>query len=202
MAKILDKIDNWLIATITKLTVHWIKKNKYTKHHVDFFITMTGWECAYWVAQYTFTLFFKGTHSIGTSVIWGLVTAVIIGMEYMKIRMLQDIKQAYDELWERRKNPIIYAAVKDLTDHYINAEHHRKQRHVMLIIFIIATIFLGIFQPLIVPVYLMFILNSYRDCIFDFDPPEKKEKREKDSVTDLVMNSWKQLIGALAPSNV
>ncbi len=195
----MDKLDNWFIEVITKITVRWIKKHKYTKHKYDFFIVVTGWEMAYWVAQIGFT-FIRGSHSVSRSALWAGVMAFIILMEYLKLHQLQSIKQFYDELWERRKNPLVYKAVKDLVEHNKNETHHRKPRQFMIKMLLGTAILLGILNPLITPVYLFFVFSLYHECIFDFDPPDKKEKKVKDSVTDLVMNSWRNLIGALAPA--
>jgi len=200
-SKLMDRIDNWLIKFTTKITVQWIKRNKYKKHKFDFFLTVTAWECAYWVAQFMFT-YVRGPHTVWVTVAFVFIVSTIAIMEYLKIRMLQDIKVAYDELWERRKSPAIYQAIKELTEHYCKENHHRKPRQISIIFLGTFVILLSIFAPLVAPVYLFFIFSLYQDCIFDFDPPEKKEKKEKSTVTDLVMNSWKNLIGNLAPAKV
>jgi len=166
----------------------------------DFFIQALTWEIAFWVFALGYP-FIRGSRSWFLIIAMVLVTALIVGVEILKMQSMLHVKEAYDQLWERRKNPIVYQAVKEVTDHFANEPHHRRPRQFALKINLFAGLLFIVINPVLTPIYLLNIFNAYHEAIFDFDEPEKKEKKQEDWLTELQSTRWQNLIGALNPGH-
>ncbi len=196
----MESIDKWVFGLVTKLTLRWIKKNKYRKHKYNFFTAVTMWEMSYWIAGILFLNIshLASHHDWGYVVIFSFLIIFVATAESFKIKNIKDMANWYDTLWENRKNPQVYDAVKQNCE--LHFELGKKVRYWQLGFTILALIFLSIFDPWMFPLFLFFTFNIYHGEVFDMDEPPKKEKKVKSSVTDLVMGSWKNLIRTLQPS--
>jgi hypothetical protein len=189
------KLDNWLFGFATKVTLWYVRKHKYKLHKYDFFIVVTGWECAWWVSQ----IIWQFTHDkeIGFGVF--MFVAVLL-LEVMKIFSLKLIKQSYDILWELRKDPMVYKVLKEVCEEKFKKGY--KQRKVIVIMDIFFLIALSFLLPLLAPVYLFILFSAYETYIFDMEEPPRKEKEVKDSITDIAMKAFKDLTAPLKPQEV
>ncbi len=195
----MKKIDDYILEVITRYVLKWIKKNKFIYHKYDLFIKVITWETAWWV----FSVMYQAYNAIVkglwiSSTLMAILMCIIIAFEFTKLRQLKSMKEEYDWMWERRKNPNIYKIVKEMCETLF--EESRKMRQFSLKINIVFAILMLIFNPILTPIYLFLIISSYVNYIFDFEEPPKKDKKVKDSITDIAMRAWKQLTVGLNPT--
>lgn len=193
----LDKIDKAILKLLTKIVIRWEKRHKQKLHKIDFFIMLTGWETVIWMCSIIIPQIYK--HSVFSIVVSSVLATGIGIMEAFKFMDLKDQKVKYDQIWELRKHPEMYKAVKEWCDHNVNEDHHRRPRLTMLKFFAVALILLTAVHSIVSLVYISFAFNLYRDCIFDLDEPDKKEKKATEKLTDVLLKSWQSLIGTLNP---
>jgi len=111
----MKKFDEYLYNQITLLIKKWIKKHKFQKHKYDYIIRVSYVE----MFMYGFIgialaggMAYKGHYYAagGLIAIWGL----FVGLDYMRIGHLKEIKEHYDWLWAMRKHPEVYENIKHL----------------------------------------------------------------------------------------
>lgn len=179
------------------------KKTGHKKHKYDFFIMLHDWLIAYWVVVVICLVCYDmQSHRPGVAAIRGILLMVFIGLgEGGRRQSLVYEKDGYDQIFARRKNPEIYNSMKEITALLFETGWgHRK----FLIAFnIVLLVFVSFGQPpIFFPAIIFSLLQLYQSYIFDFDEPEKKDKKVTDSVTDIVFGAWKNLIGGLVPKGV
>lgn len=197
----MENIDKKLLDLVTWLILKWVKKHKYAKHKMDFFLMVVGWEAAIWIASIIVN-FATGKRNGINLVVNGVILAAITTLEGAKYLVLQKEKEYYDWLWEYRKNPNVYKATKEHCEHWFQAPHHKKQRHIVLVFFLVFLVLLIVVHSVISIVYVSFILSLYKECIFDMDEPPKKEKKAINSLTEITLRAWQSLTGSLNPKGV
>lgn len=200
--KYIKKLDKWLFDVISHVVVGWVKKKKFAQHKYDFFLMVHDYQIAYFVAVIFFIVsvdIYK--HHVQVGVIAAITLTVLLGFsEGMRRMDMLDSKKKYDIIFVHRKNPEMYNLVKELNQHlYERGWQYRRWVIPLTILFLVYVI--SNHPPFVAPIFLFNIAQLYESYIFDFDEPEKKEKKQKDSVTDIIMGSWKNLIGTLAPGN-
>lgn len=200
MQKIIPKIDNWIFKKLSDHVIKYVQKNKYAKHKYDFFVNTKGWEIAYWVGALLFVMGrFILRHIIVGVVVDGIFLAILLVVNYFDYQVTLVAKERYDILWVHRKNPAVYNVVKE-TCQVLWEETTQIRRRVLTLnlTFFILMVF---WNPILAPVYLFIIAKPYINYIFDFDEPDKKEKA-KESISEVLLRSWQNLIGNINPKGI
>lgn len=200
--KYLKKIDIWIFALVTKIVVGWVKRKKFSQHKFDFFILMHGWEIAMWIVAILYAAI-TGIlqHKILAASLVVAIMSVFMVVAGTGFRlMLKSEKEDYDILFARRKDPNIYKLVKE-----VNSLLYQKgwpRRAIPLMVNIIAFVYFGIssHSP-VTPMFIFNIMHIYQNYIFDFDEPEKKDKKKKASLTEIMSARWRAITAPLAPQN-
>jgi hypothetical protein len=200
--KLLKKIDQFLFDNISKVVVLWVKKQGGKKHKYDFFLKLQSWKIYIWlpVMAYQPAVAFYA-HKLPAYKILFLMGPMLlmIGLELFLYRILLEQKQDYDILFARRKDPIVYQAVKETCAWLW--EKRASSRQKALSLQMVAMVFFAVFNWPVTIIYIILIISLYETFIFDFDDPDKKEKKKTEPLTETMLNAWKNLIGALAPGN-
>lgn len=196
----LKKFDLWLFNLVSAMVVRWVRKNKFAKHKVDFFIMLHDWLIAYWFVL-MFYIIFLGVkhHNAGWAMLTSGVMLLLVSLgEGSRRLILIDKKKEHDILFVHRKNPKIYNTVKELNTLLFKRDWVFR-KFMLPITIILSAYILSEWPSKFFPMFLFNLTYIYQEYIFDFDEPEKKDKKVEDSVTDVVMGAWKNLIGTLAP---
>ncbi len=200
----MDRLDKYLLKIITLVVVYWVKKYKYKKHKWDFFIMVTEVEATYWIASLVIQAYYYSVRSpkfrIGIWILYSLMSCIVMAMQMAKVRSIQIIKKDYDWLWERRKHPVVYNSIKEVSEMLFETQKRFRMVHVSFIVVIL--LFSIPFNTVMVPIWVGFLLEAYKDYIFELDEPENKEKKQKDSITEIAMRAWKNLTLGLSPASV
>ena len=216
MKKQLIKIDRWILNTLTQYVRKWIKKNDFKKHKIDFMLKV---ELIQIGVVIIFAALLPATWYLIAgqkfSAIAHLTLWLLFTLFYLKgMNLTLSLKKWHDYIFALRKNPEIYEMEKQATEHYfIESRRRRMEGFAMTIgltIFIsMMLLFLDLVlhqisaNTLMVAYFLisnfLSILNRYILLVFDFDEPEEKKKVAKESITEVMLKAWQNLIGGLNP---
>lgn len=198
----IEKLDNLIFEKLTAYTRQWVKNKKYKKHKFDLFIEFAGYETAYWAAEIIFSMVrIAWSHGpIWLNIIYIVFGSAVMIFQYIKTQDLKEQKEFYDQLWLQRKNPNVYNAVKEVTEEMFQSRKQWRQRQLAINLGLCGAMLL--LNPLLTPVYGFMIVSQYYNYVFDFDEPEKKEKKATERLSDLLLGSWKNLIAGLNPASV
>lgn len=216
MKQAIIKLDRLILDQLTSYIKKWIEKKEFKKNRVDFLI-LTEWvdfgAIVLWATILPVVMFIVEGDFIQAGVqafIWSILSAI----EYVHIqRLILQLKPIYDRWFSMRKNPDFYRMQKEVLEELF--EKSRRERlglHALAlgtggffscIIFVMSMVTDDVAHQFMAEFILfnavMSVLQSYIHYVFDFDPPERKEKKAKESMTELMARAWRELVEGFAP---
>lgn len=216
------KFDHKMYKLISKTIVRSVEKSKYTRHKY--------WILLEWKRlQIGFILMTVFLGQIIAPIMFDydkprIIGAMIIGVGWMFIAgmmIMTDMKETrlraekYDEIFEKRKNPEYYQAMKEICLFYLVDQFPGRLMMFYINLFVY-TFLVGIwvmelisagpfpvgdtFLMVVITVMTVIrIVESYVPAIFDFEPPTKKTKKKKASLTKLMEQAFQNLVRQLSP---
>lgn len=207
----MQKVDQYIYDKWTEFIRRWIKKQDYKKHKIDFYMKLERLHLflliAFGIVAPTIVYIIFGYYfSAGFQVVaWGTITCFwILSM----VDTARRTKPRHDLMFSLRKNPAIYNFEKAVMEELF--EQGKKSRASELVFFggftLVIAIVLALFATagskvmaiyfiLDLPVY---FLKKYTFLVFDFEEPKPRKKAKK-SLSEIILRSWQELIGGLAP---
>lgn len=212
----IDRIDRGIFRVVESLVLKYVRRKKYTRHKYDLRIKMREIKVVvlsiivFVCMPIDFAL--GGTSLVMTMFMISAWTFSLWG-EIRLLNIAKSQKESYDILFSMRKNPIVYREMQEVLKILFSETQERRffiiKLNSSILFFVVSILTLvllfnavdigdAIFFYL-VPTVIAEILDNYVDYVFDFDEPEMKDKKEKDSVTDLVMKKWRELVSLPKP---
>lgn len=213
----LKKIDRWVLDRLTEYVRRWIKKHDYEKHKVDFTIEVQKVKvviCFVFALALPVVMYFLNGRYLQAG-FHAMLWSISVGIYYFQLQnTIHKEKPEHDHIFSLRKNPAVYEMEKSVLEYVFI--HRRKQRLSFIafdfsMAWFLSAGVLALFlispssQPLSSLGIYFFIspvihtLEQYLIFVFDFDEPEEKKKVVKESITQILLQAWQNLIGGLFP---
>lgn len=140
------------------------------------------------------------------------ITAIYASLAFLSYKFMKAKGDDYEFLFQNRKHPIVYEGVKNATKQVFEINRSYRSFSLKLkagvgVFLFIANIGVILTSPLMYSLFSMlfdlFIIFDilvvgtiylYIREIFDFDPPKPKKRKQKESLTELVLQQWKRLL--------
>lgn len=206
-----DKIDKKLFEFSEKIILYFVGRSKHKKHKYKILRYFSYMEFVFIALVWIFSIVQivgEGGDSVKaiifSSAIFGLVSAAHI----RSIFVLNERITSYDPLFDSRKNMYVYSMVKQHCKVMLKTDILRRKK-VLLFVFLLfgfvggmdllSFLIRGAVSDLFWCLFFfwviyMDILESYIPCIFDFDKPKNKQKKESKELTGLQKKSWVDLL--------
>ncbi len=216
MKKTIIKIDRLICDRLTEYVRRWIAKHKFEKHKIDLLLKLerihTG--VIFILAAVLPAIWYLiAGQKISASfhfLLWiGFVALHLSGM-----KLTYNLKGFHDYVFSLRKNPAIYEMEKQSVEQYFITSRRKRIEGFavvtgltvfisMLLLSLDAVLHQVSANTLMVGYFLvsnvLSILQRYVLLVFDFDEPTPKEKKQKDSITDIVKREWQRIVEGLSP---
>ena len=215
LLKFIQKTDEFLFQISEMIILYFVKKNKYKYNKYKIMLFFKQINIALLILTMLFLtplgIMFKNNLNtkelLITQGILFFFFSLIILFELLEYLTLKKKESIYNPLFLLRKYPTIYKLVKSVTmfDFIVKKKLRFNMIKIRFIIY-------GFFYLIIIPLNLsnglgledsfllyfiishfLIVLNDYLDSIFDFDAPDKKRKKSKEKITDLVRKRLEEL---------
>lgn len=215
LLKFIQKTDEFLFQISEMIILYFVKKNKYKYNKYKIMLFFKQINIALLILTMLFLtplgIMFKNNLNtkelLTTQGILFFFFSLIIFFELLEYFTLKKKESIYNPLFLLRKYPTIYKLVKSVTmfDFIVKKKLRFNMIKTRFIIY-------GFFYLIIIPLNLsnglgledsfllyfiishfLIVLNDYLDSIFDFDEPDKKRKKAKEKITDLVRKRLEEL---------
>jgi hypothetical protein len=192
------KLDKKLFKLVKTIILWGVTKSKFKKHKYKLFLQF-GYLELFFIFSLALSFNIRGMW-------WFNIFMILFFISWLRrIKKARALSNSYSRVFNSRKNPIIYKAIKDICKQTFK---HRDTYSIKLIVYInglllfpiilldfIVFINTGEFSLFVWVSYFTYsiiqnIFESYVDSVFDFDPPKKKRKKKKAKVTNLQKKRW------------
>ena len=205
--KILYKLDNWLFKICERMILKRVKKSKFKKHKYHIRQEWDRFEITGLCAAMLLEVFLKiFSHKVTGAIV---IIAIWVPLIALKLYTKRNDKmiEIYDQLWMLRKHPEVYAMTKEMCERWREEDRGIRTKGLALFISmaLLMTFLMGLatFSPInLWVIFSMWFATIHVQIryVFDFDPPDKEEKKSDSKLTDLVQKQLDKLFKQFVPS--
>lgn len=218
ISKWVKELDETLLRQSEEIILERVRNSKYKKHKYWVYIELSKWDL---VAS---TIILLLIVPVGIGYFQSLLKAgiilflcmILVGTIVFRHKQMEQQARDYDWIYEHRKVPEVYELTKQFTkDSFERLADMRLLRlrihlitgfwYVFLMLYDIALMNLFIALPILylfIRLVTIDQLDNYLLYIFDFDPPNKKDKdKKKKALTEVAARQWRDIIDRLKPAS-